>query len=821
MLAGVVPTPDRRQDSGPRVTPALIVLLGLVLAVAVVAIRDAIRWYDRPIAGLLVDAGGSVSAVGLQAWAGKDLGLRYPDRIFPYPGHEKPGGGRTRAAEWTQAVAKVPAGGTMDAVVERDGRRFDVRLRVQPLSPLDWWLYAGSFLITGLVYASAGLLALWASPDGALSRAFAKFAITGGLFNLAIFNSHTERTLAPVFFAAFAGISSFAILLLLELPTTVGWLKRSPWIGRVIEGFGVLLGLVLVVSYLYDRNTTPFQTIATVAFALATITFVTGFLYRYARSRGEQRDTLRALLLSMVPPYAGVGVYVALASLGMLGSFPDALVFPALLLAPLASLHAFVRYDLWGSRALLSRVATNLFLGALACAAAIAAGSALAAWMGANFRDALAGAAGGGVAAATLVVIALRVSDFTLFRSRAQYKPTIERLSEELTTLTSPEQVAVAIERTVRRWLPCDYIQLTLASAPTRGAWTARAAGPDTGDTPGPDPEPLPEPVRSSDAEFRMQVSFGSKPFGWLDAGAKRGGALFTSDDRDLLRTIANHGGLALAHAYAYQELEERRRLQAEAWRGEREALVETVAAEIAHEVRYPINYFRSLFERGARSLSLTPDDVDVGREEVDRLERLVSGLKRMAAHRLERTPTAVSELCSHVETLLGDVLYNRRIEVSLGPDATLRCDPDKMTQVLVNLASNALEACGPNGRVGISWRTVGTTGELAVWDDGPGFVGDASRLFAPWYTTKPRGTGLGLAITHRLVRAHAWSIGAQRRDSRTIFTVVVRSEDIVRDGARSDPGPPGVRESKLRRLTGDDELYDREDRQEPEARLS
>jgi hypothetical protein len=238
MLAGVVPTPDRRQDSGPRVTPALIVLLGLVLAVAVVAIRDAIRWYDRPIAGLLVDAGGSVSAVGLQAWAGKDLGLRYPDRIFPYPGHEKAGGGRTRAAEWTRAVAKVPAGGTMDAVVERDGRRFDVRLRVQPLSPLDWWLYAGSFLITGLVYASAGLLALWASPDGALSRAFAKFAITGGLFNLAIFNSHTERTLAPVFFASFAGISSFAILLLLELPTTVGWLRRSPWIGRVIEGFG-------------------------------------------------------------------------------------------------------------------------------------------------------------------------------------------------------------------------------------------------------------------------------------------------------------------------------------------------------------------------------------------------------------------------------------------------------------------------------------------------------------------------------------------------------------------------------------------------------
>jgi signal transduction histidine kinase len=801
------------------VTLALAVLASFVLVVASVAIRNAIRWYDRPIAGLLVDAGGSVSAVGLQAWAGKKLGLKYPDRISPYAGEPKKGGGRSRAREWNDAVARVEPGGSLEAQVARDGQRFMVRLPVARLSPLDWWLYAGSFLISGLVYASAGLLALWASPHGALSRAFAKFALVAGLFLLAIFDSHTERTLAPVFFGAFAGIPAFILLLLLQLPTTVGWLRRSPWIGRAIEALGVGMALVLVIEYLRDRDTAILQRVSTVAFPLAAITFVTGFLYRYARSRGEQRETLRALMLSMVPPYTGAAAYMALNSLGMLGSFPDALVFPALLLAPLASLHAFVRYDLWGSRALLSRLGTNLFLGALACAGAIAVGGALASWMGWSFRDALAGAAIGGVTAAILVVLALRLSDVTLFRSRAQYKPTIERLSEELTALTSPEQVAIAIERTVRRWLPCDYIQLTLAPAQARPPSTPPPSGGDAQVTPA-TPEPLPEPLRSSDAEFRMQVAFGGKPFGWLDAGAKRGGALFTSDDRDLLRTIANHGGLALAHAYAYQELEERRRLQAEAWRGEREALVETVAAEIAHEVRYPINYFRSLFERGARSASLSADDIDVGREEVDRLERLVSGLKRMAVHRLERTPTAVSQLCAHVETLLGDALKNRRLETSLGPDATVRCDPDKMTQVLVNLASNALEACGPNGRVGISWRTVGTSGELVVWDDGPGFVGEASRLFAPWYTTKPRGTGLGLAITHRLVRAHAWSISAQRRDARTIFVVTVRSEDIVRDGSRSDSSSPGARKTPSMRELEDDR-YDREDHQEPEARLS
>jgi signal transduction histidine kinase len=431
---------------------------------------------------------------------------------------------------------------------------------------------------------------------------------------------------------------------------------------------------------------------------------------------------------------------------------------------------------------LLSRGGTKLALGVLACLVATGAGTAAGAWLGASVRDALSAAAPAGVTAALLVVLSSRLSDLTLFHARAEYKPTIDRLSEELVTLSSPRDVALAIERTVRRWLRCDFIELKLA----------RADGPSFAPSPAPDAEAsagaLPtnanEPPCSPEAAMRLVIAFGGKPYGWLDVGRKRGGALFTSDDIDLLRTIANHGGLALAHARAYQELEERRRRQAEAWRGEREALVETVAAEIAHEIRYPLNYFRSLFERGGKSGRLTPDDIDVGREEVERLERLVSGLRRMVAHRIERSPTHVGELCTRVGALLHDALGNLTLHVELTPNATLNCDPDKLTQVLVNLLSNAAEACGPNGRAGITWRATDQGGELCVWDDGPGFGGDAARLFAPWYTTKQRGTGLGLAITHRLVRAHGWTIAAQRREGRTLFTISVRREDILEQAA-------------------------------------
>jgi len=97
-----------------------------------------------------------------------------------------------------------------------------------------------------------------------------------------------------------------------------------------------------------------------------------------------------------------------------------------------------------------------------------------------------------------------------------------------------------------------------------------------------------------------------------------------------------------------------------------------------------------------------------------------------------------------------------------------------------VNLVANGLHAAGPEGSVGVAWSHGGSGAELVVWDSGPGFEGDAARLFAPWYTTKPKGTGLGLAITHRLVRSHGWSITAQRRDNRTMFLIAIRAEDVI-----------------------------------------
>jgi two-component system nitrogen regulation sensor histidine kinase GlnL len=215
----------------------------------------------------------------------------------------------------------------------------------------------------------------------------------------------------------------------------------------------------------------------------------------------------------------------------------------------------------------------------------------------------------------------------------------------------------------------------------------------------------------------------------------------------------------------------------------ERSLDFEALAAGLAHEIKNPLAGLQGSAELLAREAEGPAREYAavIAREakRVDGLVRELLDLSRPAA--LQSAPVSIYDVAQDVLVLAkgvpgGDrVAFVRRYDPSLPP---VRGDQEKLTQVILNLVRNALDAVADvrdptvvleTGVAPLRIRSAsGRTRPLArisVQDNGPGIPEPMlHRLFTPFATSKPHGTGLGLAISRRIVEAHGGRIAVKNR---------------------------------------------------------
>jgi signal transduction histidine kinase len=130
---------------------------------------------------------------------------------------------------------------------------------------------------------------------------------------------------------------------------------------------------------------------------------------------------------------------------------------------------------------------------------------------------------------------------------------------------------------------------------------------------------------------------------------------------------------------------------------------------------------------------------------------------------------TAVSLMA--VRTQRGGVTIHR--EYGILPKTW--CNPQSLSQVLVNVLQNACDEARANGNIWVTTSSDGTSIAIKIRDDGAGVPKDVlPRVFEPYFSTKEGSSGIGLTISRRIVEEHGGTMQLLGGESDTTMVIVL-----------------------------------------------
>ncbi len=226
------------------------------------------------------------------------------------------------------------------------------------------------------------------------------------------------------------------------------------------------------------------------------------------------------------------------------------------------------------------------------------------------------------------------------------------------------------------------------------------------------------------------------------------------------------------------------------------------MAGGVAHEINNPLAIIQghaAMMLELVQTGELTPEQTIRGADKivqtVDRIARIVQGLRTFA-----HDGTGDPFVPSSIHRIIHDTLEfcqarfsKHDVDLIIPPideTLTIECRPTQITQVLLNLLTNAFDAVQANlNSAGanrpwarIEVKDLGDSLRISVIDSGPGVPADIKeKIMEPFFTTKEvgKGSGLGLSISTGIVRSHHGSLAVDPGQPNTCFALVLPKRQI------------------------------------------
>jgi two-component system, NtrC family, sensor kinase len=386
-----------------------------------------------------------------------------------------------------------------------------------------------------------------------------------------------------------------------------------------------------------------------------------------------------------------------------------------------------------------------------------------------------------------------------LFKKRTDYRETLLRSSREMVSVVDLMALSESLVQTIGRALGVEKVSLFLLNE-IKGTYNSVAwRGPDENNLKmdimtkadplvgwlsehreptvkeelemardGAERERTARRMGQLDAEISLPIISKDKLIGILNLGHKEEKDIYSSEDLELLSTLANQAAIAIENARLYENLKQS---QDTLRRADRLSSLGLLTAGLAHEIRNPLVAIRTF----TQLLPERYDDADfregfqgLALKEVDRICGLINDLLSFA--RPSRPNVAeenMNDVVDGIARILETEAKEKGVEITRDFARNLPgvwIDREQMKQVFMNLILNAIQAMGEGGSIFIATRLAsrndpghaGQFVQVEVRDTGLGIPPEnLDHIFDPFFTSKEEGSGLGLSISHQIVQEH------------------------------------------------------------------
>jgi PAS domain S-box-containing protein len=226
--------------------------------------------------------------------------------------------------------------------------------------------------------------------------------------------------------------------------------------------------------------------------------------------------------------------------------------------------------------------------------------------------------------------------------------------------------------------------------------------------------------------------------------------------------------GVAYQHISIQYDITEKKNTEEILLKSEKVSLIGDLAAGIAHEIRNPLTSIGGLVQLINEE---TPEKNDFYKDiiltEINRINFIVSELMVLAKpHAVYFSWFNISDSIQNVIDLMQPEANLRNVIISFERENNIPHvygEKNQLTQVIINLIKNAMEALPDGGKIKLSAKAGDDHIVLSIKDNGLGMTEEQKkRLGEPFYTTKINGTGLGLMVCFKIIQNHRGTIQAE-----------------------------------------------------------